>query len=336
MDILEAEAKRCFNGLVNRYGFSLRVQTGTYVHTEGSSTVSLPYLKPTAMLQKLLQSYPWALFGGHSEQQAPELLRTFWKTYQKEHPQHEVFGRGVDLSRVIPLTVHGDGGRTAKKQPLEVFSLQPLLGLESASMARRECRCEASSVEYGHGALSDPSLQCLNSKFNTYCTHFLIFAYPSKEYKDLTSNLLQGFIEHVCRDLNSACRDGLISTTGHRYFFAMLGFRLDMEWMKKVGSLSRSYMNVGTKRKIPCCHECEAGTAGVPFEDVNRDAEWVNTRFRTKPWNTPPPWRHLPFDRARPAGFLKRDPFHVFRLGILRNWLASSVFLLIFMGRSFV
>ena len=302
-----------------------------YVHLEGPASVSIPYLKPSAMLQKLLVSYPWVLLGGHEPHQSGETLRAFWKAYEKDHPQHEVFQRGVDLGTVVPLTLHGDGGRTQKRQPLEIFSMQATLGLETARGKRKWCHCPSSEAFAGDEP-SNPMSQCLNSKFNSYLTHYLIFAFPSKAYRDQVSNLLQGIIEHVSRDLGAVCKDGLLSASGQRFYFACVGFRLDMEWMQKVGSLCRSYMNVGSKTMKACCHECDAGQPNVNFEDVGGDAAWVATRWNTLPWRTPPPWRHVPFEVARPAKFLRRDPLHIIRLGIGRNWLASSILLLIHMG----
>ena len=259
-------------------------------------------------------------------------LRTFWHCYQKEHPEHKVFDHPDRLGTTFPVTVHGDGGRTQKKQPLEVFSLQPVLGLNTAASTKTmSCHCDT-SVMYGGTDLGAPESQCLNSKHSTYLTHFLLFAYPSKAYSQF-DNLLTGFLTEILDDLALCCQEGIVAKSGKTFYPACIGFKLDMEWMTKCGSLNRSYQNVGTVREIPCCHECDAGSPGIPFEDVNPDAKWVETRWATVPWDpqSEPPWKGIPFSAAQPAKFLRRDVFHIFRLGIGRNFIGSCVYLLCYM-----
>ena len=304
---------------------------------EGPATATLPYLKPTDVFTCLISQYPWLLFGGcHSSETAIEsLLQCFWDCYRKEHPEHFVYQQPERLSRTFPITIHGDGGRTQKKQPLEVFSFQPFLGLNTAASASKKataCHCET-SVGYGGADLRNPLSQCLNSKHSTYLTHFLLFGFPSKSYSDFP-NILTGLMATVLDDLGEACHEGIMSPSGKKFFPACVGFKLDMEWMAKVGSLVRSYQNVGHVNQKACCHECEAGLRDVPFEDVNEGAKWTTSMYKTIPWTNEPPWRNVPFDSDRPAKFLRRDAFHIFRLGIGRNYIASCVFLLIYMGCS--
>lgn len=325
------EARRLHNALVKKFGLSLNIPTMDFVHSEGPWSVTIPYLKPSDIFTTLISKQPWMLLGGGSGVAAKEVLRTFWNCYEAEHPSHEVFQFRDRLERTIPVTLHGDGGRTQKKQPLEIFSMQPVLGLNTRnSTVSMNCRCET-SVRSGNGNPGDPMSQFLNSKHSTYLTHFLIFAYPSKKYKDF-QYLLHALLEAACSDLGALCSEGVNGFDGERWYPACIGFKLDMEWMAKVGSLTRSYQNVGHVRSIPCCHECDAGSVHVPFEDVNDDALWTTTCFRTTPWSTPPPWRHIPFDNAKPAKFLRRDAFHIFRMGIGRNFIASVVYLLCYMN----
>ena len=325
------QAKRTFDSLVGKFNLSLRIKASEYTHIHGSSSVVLPYLKPSDVLTCLLCKWPWLLFGG-SELKEP-LLLAFWDAYKLEHPAHEVFNESRErLSRTFPITVHGDGGRTQKRQPLEIFSMQPVIGLDTLACKKMAMKCSCiASAKCGCGHVSDPGLQRLNSKHSSFLTHFLVFAYPSKAYSKDFPNLLTGLLECVCDDLATACKDGL-SINGKTLYPACIGFKLDMEWMVKVGALTRSYQNVGIVRPIPCCSECEAGSPGTPFEDVNIGARWVGTRFQTVPWNVPPPWRNIPFDNGQPAKFLRRDAFHIFRLGIGRNFAGSTIYLLVFMG----
>ena len=331
-----SEAKRFHDRLVNRFGLSLRIPISEYVHSEGPLVATFPYLAPREVLKHLLlNGYSWLLLGGchESNDDVETLLRSFWRCYQKEHPEHKVFEHPDRLGTTFPVTVHGDGGRTQKRQPLEVFSLQPVLGLNTAASTKTMACCCDTSATYGGTDLGAPESQCLNSKHSTYLTHFLLFAYPSKSYSQF-DDLLTGFLTEILDDLALCCQEGIALKSGKTYYPACIGFKLDMEWMSKAGTLTRSYQNVGYVREIPCCHECDAGSPGVPFEDTNDDALWIPTRFNTVPWQQVPPWRSIPFDDGKPAKFLRRDAFHIFRMGIGRNFLGSCVFLLIYMGCS--
>lgn len=332
-----SKARRLHDRLVDRFSLSIRVPLSEYVHSEGPATTSLPFLKPTDLFQRLLTAeYSWLFFGGlqQSDDAIETLLSTFWAAYQKEHPDHCVFQQPERLSRTFPVTVHGDGGRTQKKQPLEVFSIQPVLGVNTAASKTMKCRCDA-SASYGNAGLGEPRSQCLNTKLSTYLTHFLVFAFPSKSYTQF-DNILNSFLGHVMDDLALACQEGILTDTGKVFYPACIGFKLDMEWMAKVGTLTQSYQNVGHVNQLACCHECDAGKPGCPFEDINSNASWVASRFNTIPWRCDPPWKNLQFDCQNPAKFLRRDAFHIFRLGICRNYLASCIYLLIYMGCSSV
>ena len=328
-----SKARRLHAQLINKFSLSLRVPISEYVHSDGPATAILPYLKPTDFLQTMLSvELSWLLLGGRtaSDVETGRVLESFWACYKKEHPEHAVFQHPERLSKTFPMTMHGDGGRTQKKQPLEIFSLQPVLGLDTASHRMGMCRCETSAA-YGGGDWCDPASQHLNSKHSTYLTHFLVFAFPSKAYLEFP-NILTGLLKEVMDNFASACEKGIVTQSGDTWYPACVGFKLDMEWMVKVGSLTRSYQNVGHVNQKPCCHECDAGKQLIPFEDVTDCACWIRTRWATVPWQTMPPWASIPFDSGKPAKILRRDAFHVFRLGICRNFIGSTVHLLIYMG----
>lgn len=327
-------AKRQYSRLVRNFKLTLNIHVSEFTVSDGPRTVKIPFLKPSDVLTTLLQKYPWLLLGGcEIGAQSERLVLSFWDTYRKEHPTHDVFQYDrARLSRTIPLTIHGDGGRTQKKQPLEVFSFEPTLGLNCAGGGKPcSCRCEVTTTYGATADFANPLIQVVNSKYNSFLSHFLVFAYPSKKYKTFP-NLLDGLLRHVFANLAAVCETGIVSASGERFYVACLGFKLDMEWGVKAAQLTRSYMNVGYKNEIACCAECDAGITGVPFEDCNDDAAWLRTRYNTLPWSTPPPWSSVPFDRSCQAKFLRRDAFHIFRLGVARNFIASSIILLSFMG----
>ena len=111
-----------------------------YVHEEDGSVVSLPWIRPSSLLLYLLTSYQWLLLGGcEVVEQAEAMLQSFWDNYKVNHPSHTVFNRSpVPLKPTIPVALHGDGARTQKMQPLEIFSLEAVLGVDSYQC--KECR----------------------------------------------------------------------------------------------------------------------------------------------------------------------------------------------------
>ena len=304
-----------------------------HVHKENRALVSVAFLKPRDMLEHILCTYPWALLGGlQPGPNAESMLNTFWKTYRLEHGSHAVYqmadANQVRLDRTIPLVLHGDGARTQKKQPLEVVSVCPVLGLDTEQSCLT-CTCEKAQTYSGKRKRS-PLAQRLNLKNSSYATHFLAFAIPSKKYK-ATPGLLKSLLGEVSENLGEVCKTGLEYQEGYRFHFAVIGMKGDLEYHAKCGLLTRSYMNVGQVNQIPCCSECLAGGAGYPFEDFKTTASWRGTVNQLPPWVEPPPFKTLPFEdwtTGEASRFFKRDPFHIFRLGIGRNFLGSSVVLL--------
>ncbi|CAK9110313.1 unnamed protein product [Durusdinium trenchii] len=308
-----------------------KIPTSYHQFEENGGTVRLPYLKPTDMLKYLLSNEPWILLGGlEPGQEAEDMLATFWRLYKSEHSTHAVYKMAeenrLSLSQTIPVFLHGDGGRTQKKAPLEVVSFRPALGLDT-EINNFGCTCNPSTVYCGDCKL-DPLAQRLNNRNHSYLTHFLIFAFPSKKFKS-TPGLFKSMLDAASMDLRAACCDG-ISVGNSLYHVAVLGMAGDMEYHTKSGTLNRSYQNVGSRNFLRCCAECWAGDIRYPFEDVSTCPAWLSTLYNSPPWTQTPPFKHIPFEdwNTGAAGrFFKKDPMHIFRLGIARNFIGSTIVL---------
>ena len=306
---------RHFKRVVTRFGLSFQVPISMHKYTApgGVEHFEIPYLKPVDFMRRLLTSNPDFLLGGHDlGLPARRILSEFWSNFKKVQPQHAVYQKN-DFQRHLPFTIpyclHGDGGRTAKKQPLEVVSLEPVLGLTSAESGNARCRCKEPHVL---------GCQRLNSKYNTYLSRFLICAFPGKKYPD---GLLLDIFRSISEQLAALFWNG-IEVEGKTYFFACLGLKGDMDFHAHSLSLTRSYHNLGTKNTAMVCVECHAGGDNCPFEDTNPGAIWESTICATFPWQEEPPFSSLPFESwmqlpSRAPLFFRRDPFHVFRLGCL-------------------
>lgn len=281
------------------------------------------------MFAHLLEHYPWICLGGlNPGPKAQQLLHSFWRTYRVEHPSHLLFqDADVDYRYVIPLIIHGDAGRSLKNQPIECISVQPVLGLDTA-MDPFVCTCCAQEKHSARDC-NDPMAQRLNSKNHSYLTHFCAAAFPSKKYQS-TPGLLLSILHCISEDLRQLCTDGVKRPEG-TYKFALLGFKGDLEYVAKCGMLSRSYQNVGHVNQIACCSDCKAGLPQYPFEDFTARAQWKRTVHIEVPWTAIPPFAPIafePWNSGKASMWFRGDPFHIFRLGIARNFIGSTIVML--------
>jgi len=332
-ELTEKNASRHYQRTVKRHSFAMGIRVSTYVHEEDGRSVPIKWLKPSDILRFLLEKYPSLLLGGlEPGAESEAMLSSFWEQYRFNHGSHAVFAANDPLHRTIPLSLHGDGARTQKKQPMEVVSLEPVLGIESFQCTQRhcdECDCPPSKRRLVNGQYGNPLVQRLNHKNHSYVSRFLTFAYPSKVIN--MPGLLDALLQKVGDDLGQICDEGIVVPSGH-WKFGVLGYKGDMEFHKKL-HLTRSYANVGSVNAIKCCHECEAGCREHPFEDSNTSATWLATRYTELPW-TRSPFIGIPFEDwsgardGRASMFFRRDTFHIFRLGLARNYIASVIIML--------
>ena len=285
----DTNASRHLRSVVNRFRLDLRVPISTFVYEEQGDTVVMPYFRPGDFLKTLMESHSDLLLGGHvlGSIAATRMLDVFWQNYSLEHTTHAVVGMPRDLQKLhIPLMLHGDGGRTQKKQPLEIVSLEPVIGVDTCSGLKSQCSCRE-TMQVGGDKARDPATQRLNCRHNSYLQKFLLFAYPSKHYPKMPG-LLCALHKLICQQLAAVCATGIV-VNERRYFFGIIGYKGDFEWHAKLVEYTRNYSHLGRVREIGCCPECAAGSPGVPFEDISTHAVWTTTICQDLPWRSPPP-----------------------------------------------
>lgn len=115
----EQNSARHVGKVVSKFGLRPRIPISHHILRVGSETFTLPYLAPKDVLGYLLSDHADLLLGGYTmaDGAANRGLGLFWGRYRSMHSSHAVFGSPAERLRwTIPLSLHGDGGRTQKKQ----------------------------------------------------------------------------------------------------------------------------------------------------------------------------------------------------------------------------
>ena len=95
------------------------------------------WIKPSNFIQTMARMNDMGhLLGGHSLTQAKSMLLNFWSKFRAIHPQHQLWAEERDLSKCIPIFLHGDEGVTYKKNGVLVLSFQGAIGFGSRSSQR--------------------------------------------------------------------------------------------------------------------------------------------------------------------------------------------------------
>ena len=211
-------------------------------------------------------------------------LAEFWEHFRDEQPTHEVFDHGqfIDYSSLVPLYLHGDGGRTYKRDELMVIQFQPVLGFGSR--------------------LSHPNKLGQNTGLNlqghSFTSRFLIGVMPKQMYRD-SLDVFDAFMVEAMRSLESLYYQGLPLPDGRVLRFLVVGLKGDLPFLAKAGHLNRTFLNVRkaperpkSKPLVGCCWMCGAGSPNIPFEDFGTQPRWLSTcgTNNALPWNTMPPW----------------------------------------------
>ena len=86
---------------------------------------------------------------------------------------------------------------------------------------------------------------------------------------------------------------------------------------------------VSIVNELAMCHECEAGIPGLVWEDFSERPAWEATMFATRPFQGSPPLSVIPIDDSAPERLFRKDPFHIGKVGILRDMCGSTLFWLV-------
>ena len=117
----------------------------------------------------------------------------FWTEYKKVNPGFELFSMpNVDLSRTAAWLVHGDEGRTLKKNGIMITSLQSALGRG-----------------YDEKRVAGPPGKLrVNFAGHSFTTRYIVSATPKTVYES-TPEVFHSSIEHVAKSLSKCLHEGI-------------------------------------------------------------------------------------------------------------------------------
>ncbi|CAL1166270.1 unnamed protein product, partial [Cladocopium goreaui] len=216
----------------------------------------------------------------------------------------------------------------AKRAPKVFSSMQPdfkkklllnLLQMGSAAQAqtrkrKHSCDCcpqEPSLKKFcgeDHGAVpvSNACFALHNYKEHSFLTRFVMFCLPCATYKAFPT-LVPFLLDLIAKDLRRLFFEG-IEIEQHRIVTPVcLGLKADIKFHHYVANFSRWYTRMGRTTDAEYCHECLAGRAGMPAEDISERPSWERTIFTIRPWRAEPVLSQIPFDGNRPEQMYRRN-----------------------------
>ena len=343
-------ACRDAHNFVNRWGLSWKIPYSYLpLHKDGVD-IQVPYISPISFLKFLMTKHPELLHGGISDPELGEkYLESFWANYREAHPSHAMFQEAGHPDRkpcnTLCLGFHGDEGRGLKRGNTCVLMMESVLGLMETEKPKDSTRCQTCSLGKSTAKmfnLKEGYMDCskcggaplcarlvTNYKQHSFLTKFVLSVLPHSYFKD--TDFLDRLMDTICADFKDLFENGFELSDGKKIFASVVGFKGDLEWYQAIACLSRCFSKQ-IKIGEPMCHQCMAGKPSLPFEDTSHSPAWETTEFSERPWNDEPCLTSVPFDSQQPEKILRRDVFHNFKLGTLRDFIGGTVLLLCSLG----
>ena len=345
----ESNATRDVDHLFRSCDLCLKVprETFQYLAKDGNQVLDMHWVRPSVWIKFLLEEHP-SLLVGTKRSSIQEQLLGFWTTYRKVHPNHAVFDNPdpLRLSHTLPIFLHGDEGRYLKRSNYMLCTVESVLG-SSRYKCAHACDCSADPVlnrypdlQVDVSAEDARAIHVARRQSNTmkghcYLSRFLCFGMASQQYKACEGLLDQAF-GLVAEDMGSLVSEGLLigdPPNATRFWVGYMGVKGDMKFHHQVGHLNRSYFNLGKKTFRPLCHLCMAGSEGQPMESLADEPAWAVSEHVQEPWHEAPALAQIPYDKDARASCFRLDPFHLLKVGHLRDLCGSGVVALCYLGK---
>ena len=209
---------------IQRFGIGWKVPLDVVdFRFEDGSLLSVHYLHPRKLLEYLVAKKPQAIYGRDAD-----AIPAFWEAYKGYHDSHEAFvtHSDSDLSRTIPVCLHGDEGRGKRRSQTTVCSFEAVLGMVGVSNQCNDCKPRSLPMDQQHGCCGNSMGKQLvsNLKGHSFLQHFPLFALPGtwwKTYKALTIKML----ERVASDFHDLFYHGF-TVNGVQWYAAAVGSKV--------------------------------------------------------------------------------------------------------------
>ena len=319
-------SERDVHRTMKKQGTSLDIKIGDII-CDGES---LPWISPETWLRFLVDKGLWPTLAGcakHDWAGAESNWSRFWVDFEKVYPSFGLFNvpdSEWEPGKTAAFCIHGDEGRTLKRQGLLVTSLQSVLGRGYAE--KRVPRAAANG----------PTPLQVNFQGHSFTTRYLLSAIPKTAYEN-SPEVFHSHLDHVAKSCRKLFEIGYLDRArNERFRIVVVSVKGDAPYLAKAAHFYRSYNTTakrGEERGPPkgCCPYCLAGTRLCPAEDIQtKKPKWLTTIGVKLPWAREPSLvRNLFHDRSDPSSFFKSDVWHVVHLGIGKSWVASVIQLLL-------
>lgn len=330
--IRECDAEVGIQRLFRKYGLAAHVDVERASLGPEADAKEFPFIKLSSWAGYLLETGRFTkLFCGAKDFDSMRaVLAEFWRRYELQHPDHEVFGMAragqLELASTVPYFSHSDEGRTSKKEGIFVLSCHGSIGRGTRSYLAQQKECRAL-----------PQNQMgLNFLGGSFATQFLIFV-MTKRFSNSHPGALDMIVKEFAKDACHLLQDGLVFH-GRRIWLLHLNSKGDLPALSKIGSFTRTFWNVARgasskKASGGICHLCQGGQEqddrrglqAVPFEDISFPPCWEPTMHTSLPWeHLPSILEGVPVCVPEQAAFFAMDVWHNFHLGIAKQWIGSS------------
>ena len=162
---------------------------------------------------------------------------------------------------------------------------------------------------------------------SSFASRLLLYVLPHSAYKGKLKHVWFQVLDLVVQDLAALFHSG-INCEGETWYPIIIGVKGDAPALSKLGAFTRSFNHLQGGGGI--CHHCLAGRDGHMWEDLTRNASWLQTLYQERPWKPEKPSHVLPipFSDLAPEKIFRSDAMHLIKLGIGRHFLASAIIVL--------
>ena len=258
------------------------------------------------------------------------ILQSFWEKFKLENETHPVFlmarQNEIQLSRTVPIILHGDEGRGVKRQPFLVMNFHSALGRGTNPQAREKKKLGLKGSYLQHN---------INFRGHTYTQRFLYGCLPKQWYANDRDSVFSTLLSSAASEADYMCKTGVTDNkTGLTYYAMLIGISGDWPWLHKSGRFKRSFNNVQKRLNVRnppkgICHLCRGGQINIPFEQIDsRHPKWLQTLNEESPFEVANPFSVIPHPVGRLAELWKFDLFHTFHIGVGKHFLGSVLALL--------